>query len=450
MDIKEFYEFLTDEKLLELREKLRISDNILDVITLTENQHSDMLAWCLNPNEGHCQGDAVIKDFLTAAYQAGHETNKFANKKFFEEWTPGRIQTTSFGSAFVTREFSIKDHVGSNRRLDLFLIDPKNQFIITIENKVGAALSAAQLADYYEAVQSAFPSTSFKGYKFAYVVLDKKFESYREEKIEPQDNKWAFLSYQWLEKAAQRARLQLQNNNAAAQLLMAYCQKQAQWQNKDEEEISELSAHLTSQYESIIDRFLHLKQISPHNWKSVNMKSVDSEALLFLQQNAQLCDQLIQAKGLSGILVTLRKAFPLLTEECLEIGRTWLNITVPSILTLRNPDNGYWPLYVNIVKETKKVEENGNVIEKAPNSSFTISLIYYADNLSQELCDVPALHKLLTSNYASLEKKQRRRWKTAARKENVAIQDIAKEAVKFIQDVGKLLEKAKEKKIVHH
>ena len=58
-----------------------------------------MLAWCLHPNEGHGQGDAVIKDFLIAAYEAGQETNKFANKIFFETWTPGKIRTSSFGSA---------------------------------------------------------------------------------------------------------------------------------------------------------------------------------------------------------------------------------------------------------------------------------------------------------------------------------------------------------------
>ncbi|MEL7630467.1 PD-(D/E)XK nuclease family protein [Pectobacterium aroidearum] len=437
MDAQQFYDFLTDEQLLELREKLRTSDNILDVINLTENQNSSMLAWCLNPNEGHCQGDAVIKDFLSAAYFAGHETNKATNKKFFEEWTPGRIQTTSFGSAFMTREFSISDHVGSKRRLDLFLIDPKNQFIVTIENKVGAALSGNQLDDYYEAVQRNFSNkTVFKDYKFAHVVLDKKLDTYSEEKLADLGDKWAFLSYQWLEKAAQRARLQLQNNNAAAQLLMAYCQKQAQWQNTNEEDISELSAHLASQHESVIDHFLHLKQLSPSNWKPGNMKGVEGEALLFLQQNAQLCDHLIRAKGISGILVSLRKSFPLLAEEHLEIGRNWLNITTPTILALRHPDNSYWPLYVNIFRE------NG------ANSPFTISLIYYEDSISKELCDVSALHQQLLSNYPNLEKKQRRRWKIAARKEGVPTRAIAKEAVKFIQDAEIVLEKAREQKII--
>lgn len=437
MDAQTFYEFLTDKKLLELRERLRISDNILDVITLSENQHSDMLAWCLNPNEGHCQGDAVIKDFLTAAYQAGHETNTCFNEEFFKKWTPGRIQTTSFGSAFVTREFSIKDHVGSNRRLDLFLIDPKNQFIVIIENKVGAKLSNKQLNGYYKTVQIAFPrETSFKGYKFAYVVLDKKFETYSEEKLESLDNTWAFLSYQWLEKAAQRARLQLQNNNAAAQLLMAYCQKQAQWQSANEEETSELSAQLASRYEAVVNHFSLLTAKPLADWKPRNLEGVNGEALLFFQQNKQLCHQLIQAKGIAGILVSLRKAHPHLTEEDhFLIGRTWFNVTTPAMLSLAQDDD-YWPLYVSIVRE------NG------ANSPFSIFLCYYEESLSEALCDTQALHTLFSSYYPELAKKQRRQLKTIDKKEGIAARYVAKEVQAFICDAEKRLEKAREEKII--
>ncbi|MBN3264524.1 PD-(D/E)XK nuclease family protein [Pectobacterium brasiliense] len=437
MEIQEFYEFLTDKQLLVLREKLRISDNILDVINLTENQNSDMLAWCLNPNEGHCQGDAVIKDFLTAAYYAGHEINKFANKKFFEEWTPGRIQTTSFGSAFMTREFSISDSTGSKRRLDLFLIDPKNQFIVIIENKVGATLSDEQLNGYYKTVKSTFPNkTLFEDYDFAYVVLDKKLETYSEEKIESLDNKWAFLSYQWLEKAAQRARLQLQNNNTAAQLLIAYCQKQAQWQSTNEEEISELSAQLASRYETVVSHFSLLTAKPLTDWKPRNLEGVNGEALLFFQQNKQLCDQLIQAKGIAGILVSLCKAYPHLTEEDhFRIGRTWFIVTTPAMLSLAQ-DDAYWPFYVSIVRE------NG------ANSPFSIFLCYYEKSLSEALCDTQALHALFSSYYPELAKKQRRQWKIIDQKEGIAARSVAKEVQAFICDVEKRLEKAREEKII--
>jgi hypothetical protein len=41
----------------------------------------------MNPNEGHGQGDAVIQDFLEAAYYAS-DSAIWDNKKFFQIWTP--------------------------------------------------------------------------------------------------------------------------------------------------------------------------------------------------------------------------------------------------------------------------------------------------------------------------------------------------------------------------
>lgn len=148
--------FLCDHNLIDLIERVKISDDVLDVVSLTETQHSSMLAWCINPNEGHGQGDAVLKDFLLAAYVAGAETNKFANKEFFKKWTPGQIRTASFGSAFIACEFSLQtDESNKRKRLDLFLIDPTNKIVITIENKYGASLSDEQLSAYYERVSEA-------------------------------------------------------------------------------------------------------------------------------------------------------------------------------------------------------------------------------------------------------------------------------------------------------
>src|SRR5256885_15815902 len=97
---------------------------------------------CLTPGEGHGQGDSVIKDFLEAAYQKS-DAAIYDNKKFFRKWTPGRIRVSSFGSAFVTREFvvSVKEPGQEEKRtgrLDLFIVDPQNKLLIAIENKVGA------------------------------------------------------------------------------------------------------------------------------------------------------------------------------------------------------------------------------------------------------------------------------------------------------------------------
>lgn len=152
MEPAEFYAFLRDPKLLELMELNKTVDDVFEVTTLLENQNSEVLAWCMNPHEGHSQGDWVIKDFLEAAHAASDGCT-YDNRKFFAKWTPGKIRTGSFGAAFVTREFSIKvDEGTANGRLDLFLVDPANKILVAIENKVKASLTVQQLEKYVRAV----------------------------------------------------------------------------------------------------------------------------------------------------------------------------------------------------------------------------------------------------------------------------------------------------------
>ena len=244
MTPNDLYAFLSDKRLVDLIERVKISDDFLDVVSLTETQHSDMLAWCLHPNEGHGQGDGD-QGFLIAAYEAGQETNKFANKIFFETWTPGKIRTSSFGSAFIAREFSLTTADTRRGRLDLFLIDPGNKIIVTIENKAGASLTETQLSDYYAAVSQQISNRRvFSDYQFAYIVVDRDLADYPEEHLKSLGNKWALLDYGWLEASANRARLHLERNNEAAQLLMAYCQKQTGWQSPNEKQVNELAAEL--------------------------------------------------------------------------------------------------------------------------------------------------------------------------------------------------------------
>ncbi|WP_163006640.1 PD-(D/E)XK nuclease family protein, partial [Pseudomonas viridiflava] len=58
---------LLDDKLTKLCDTLRTGEDILDMISLTENQHSDVLAWLFDPREGHGQGDQIVRDFLLGA-----------------------------------------------------------------------------------------------------------------------------------------------------------------------------------------------------------------------------------------------------------------------------------------------------------------------------------------------------------------------------------------------
>lgn len=302
MNASELYKFLSDPDLVDLIEHVKISDDIFDVIGLTENQHSDILAWCISPNEGHAQGDAVIKDFLLAAY-AARDGATFDNKIFFAEWTPGRIQTSSFGAAFVTREFSVKVKDGDqNGRLDLFIVDTQNKIVVAIENKAGALITASRLSRHHTAVNNQIAKRSaFSDYKFLFVVLDRNLEKYDEDYLNELGTKWALLDYSWLQHSANRARLQVARNNQAAQLLVAYCENQTDWKNPAECILSELLVKLSINHEPVINALRDLKKKKLSEWTPDKLLGHEDELMLFINQHRQLCGHLVQAQGIAEI-----------------------------------------------------------------------------------------------------------------------------------------------------
>lgn len=360
MEADDFYSFLSDPELIELIEQAKVSDDILDVITLGENQHSDMLAWCLTPGEGHGQGDSVIKDFLEAAYHVS-ESAIYDNKKFFRKWTPGRIRVSSFGSAFVTREFAIKvadpDSEGKRPgRLDLFLVDPQNKLLIAIENKVGAQLTEDQLARYQTAVNREIGGRPiFKDYEFAYVVLDRQLDWYSEEALEQLGKRWILLDYTWLEASARRARLHVARNNQAAQLLVSYCQKQTDWESPSEARLSELAGDIAEKHPVVIRALRDLRGYGVPKWTPKTLEGHSGELTLFRAQHLRLCSLLLRSQGIASLQSKIRRALAL-DDEQLEHGRTWLEFATTEMGNL-TADEKVWALSINIFRPPKGDDE---------------------------------------------------------------------------------------------
>lgn len=428
MNSQDLYSFLSDERLVDLVERVKISDDFLDVVSLTETQHSDMLSWCLHPNEGHAQGDAVVKDFLVAAYNAAAETCTHSNKVFFKKWTPGRIRTASFGAAFIAREFSLSiAEENTRRRLDLFLIDPGNKIVVTIENKVGAALTAAQLSAYYSAVEAQIGGRPvFKDYDFAYVVVDRDLEEYGEEHLGKLGNRWALLDYSWLKSSANRARRHMERNNEAAQLLMAYCQKQTGWQSPNEKQISELAAELASQHEAVVDEIQRIRKVKPTQWTPTSFNGEAGELLLFIQQNRQLCDHLVQSKGIGSVLVGLRKALPRLSHDDMEHGRTWVRFATESMQSLMQSTDGYWPLYVNIFRESKSDDES---------SKFTVRVIWANGYFHEDECNIEAFRKHMAGTFPGLAKFSGSAVRRLVVANNLAANSVLKKTVEVVTGI---------------
>lgn len=350
---EEFYAFLNDSNLTELIEMNKTTDDVFDVLNPIENQHSELLAWCMNPNEGHGQGDAVIKDFLEAAYHASQNC-AYDNKKFFGTWTPGKIRTSSFGAAFVTREFSVTAPVGGAKgRLDLFLVDPQNRLLITIENKAGASLDSGQLKNYVDAVKSNVSNRkAFAGYTEAYIVLDRNLSSYSDSYLKTLGSRWSFLDYAWLERSAKRARHQIARGGQSARLLLAYCQRQTDWQSEGEKKIADLAVELNISHPNVVGAIRSARNVSLSQWPP--LVGHQGELTAFVSQHRSVCDTLVATNGIALVLQQLMRAAPMLTQDLVDNGRAWLAAITPACERFVQADeDGSWPLYLHLFKASK-------------------------------------------------------------------------------------------------
>jgi hypothetical protein len=167
---------ITDPRLSELCDVQRTGDELLDVIKLSENQHSDISAWMFDPREGHGQGEEILKDFLLMLLllpepvivpSMGGEPHRV----FFKYWTPSRIRITGFGSAFTARELGMK----ASERVDLFVIDSQNKFILAIEKKAGTQHTEDQLERYKNHLNEVISTNSrLRDYSQVYIALDRE------------------------------------------------------------------------------------------------------------------------------------------------------------------------------------------------------------------------------------------------------------------------------------
>lgn len=373
-----FEEFVTDTRLVQLCDVQRTGDEFLDVIRLIENQHSDILAWVLDPREGHGQGEEILRDLLIQASVIASQKNSGLDGRsttalFFKEWPPSRIRTTGFGSAFTARELGMI----LQERVDLFVIDAQNKFILAIENKAGSRHTKEQLESYrnhLNDVVSANPR--LKGYAQIYIALDRNSEEdYRE--FAPGSNYWLHMGYSWLKSSAQRALLHVSRGNLAAKIVMAYCNRQTDWEDPDNALCSRLCAELHHLYPETIKKLIHTTQgRAEKDWLA---SKEDNPLLLFGLQNKSAIALLSSTKGMvsvkSEIIHTLK-----IPADYIDNKRIRLYIFPESCAAFISYS---WPIYL-----TLSYVENST-------STFNLTLCWNSNNASTE-DDAEYLRKVLT------------------------------------------------------
>jgi len=335
---------MVDEDLMTLCELQRTGDEVLDVISLGENQHSDILGWLLDPREGHSQGDQILRDLLIAASVKAVSGNsgldgRSTTARFFKKWQPSRIRTTSFGTAFYARELGMK----ASERVDLFVIDPQNKFILLIENKAGAEHSEKQLKQYRESfAETVLANSHLREYDHVYIALDRDFESAASDS-RPCSDAWIHLGYDWLKTSANRALLHVARGNASAKLVVSYCNRQSEWESPETKRCIELAATLHQKHPAAIRALVEASSRRiEKEW--LNTKR-PANSLLFMLQNKSVIGLLRDTRGMASVKTALHVRLPQLPMSSIEHARAWLNVCPTG---WEQPEGDWWPLFINV------------------------------------------------------------------------------------------------------
>lgn len=351
----------SDPQLNELVEINKSSGDLLDLLSPRENQHSDILAWCFNSREGHDQGDTVLKDFLVAIFNASKNyepgdrlEGKGRTRDFVRYWTPGRIASSSFGSAIFLREYSISSDGKGNNRIDLLIIDPDQKFMIVVENKAGAKLEKTQLSNYLNGIdQQLLRKSLFKDYLTAFVVLDRNYdpesESENDNDNAAPDRRWILLNYEWLGAAAKRAGHAIKRGNQSAGLLRSYCLRQSNKIEYYDDRAREL-IHLLAEKHSVALKELNdirKNGSNPATWQKYRENPPREFLLRMYMQNPVLWDQLIDLNPMDILDAKIRGELKYLKDENVGIWRVCSSYRTSGADSLISPDE-YWPIYIHI------------------------------------------------------------------------------------------------------
>ncbi len=381
-----FQRFVSDSRLGNAIESLKRSNDIFDIIRPSENQHSEILKWLFNPREGHGQGDAILKDFLTAAYWAA-TSNVYANRIFFEHWTPSRIASTGFHSIFLVREYRL----ASGKRLDLLMVDADNEIFIVVENKHGSQFGESQLEEYYTGVATELRQRpAFSGFKTTYIALDRNHirQENEADRREPLSNRWAYVDYQWLENGARRAEMQFRRGNSSASLVIAYCQMQTDYAPPEEEALNDTLAVLVQEYRPILDDFsaVRNKQLA-----DLTPSELQGDMWIYVNHHSEIIDRMIEMKSLAFLDTGMKKRLPKLQIES-EFGKRYINLHEESWASLMN-SSGKWAVFVKVWRMKQS---------KSSSPSYGIAT-YYCHTAVQDALDY-RLRKILEVEFPELTK----------------------------------------------
>ncbi|KAF7775013.1 hypothetical protein PCIT_a1093 [Pseudoalteromonas citrea] len=160
---------LITDKDFQALESRCLSTSIHETINYDENRKSDILAWLLNPKEGHLENDYFLRTLINAVYSCMEDSQAENMPSAFD------MAQTALLNIQIVRELCI-DNNGKKKFIDLFLIDPTQKLVITIERKDGSYAHSNQLRVYADWVEA-----NYKGWSHLFILSDSESKDHKDE-----------------------------------------------------------------------------------------------------------------------------------------------------------------------------------------------------------------------------------------------------------------------------
>ena len=334
--------------------------SVLRICTPREINVSRLIAWLLDPNEGHGLGDKALRSLLAEAGRSENTVNLDAETRRFLE--PANIQNLALSSLIIKTELNVlaklrpagvkRSIAGVPERkrnlLDIVAIDPRLQLCVAIENKFGAAEGPTQLQRYLAGLAALFPK-----YTRIHVFLDKRDEL-------PSNEQWLGVGYGWL---SEFLRSQEQSTLVTEEVKRVLFEFREAVQDQDDEianatPMNRLITEVASKHQAAIDAMwdiskrqkndLFLQQIATLSGERTQEGRATLSLFQLFQRNPKIWTQCKNQAKFAIFYKTLRENFTDIQDDVKRVNAYFSLQQWEQLIDAKHKDDYYFPAGVKV------------------------------------------------------------------------------------------------------
>ena len=337
---------------------------VFDVLGLKETSLSAVVAWLLNPTEGHGMGDYFIKALLREV---------IGNKDSDCPVSMLELDQMGLQNLSVWTEYPAFDSDKSEERyIDILASDLRNKLLIVIEHKYGSSETNNQLTAYSSWVEGIIKSQP--GYRIIRILMDGHEKSEKGKLATDQQDKWTIISHSWLLGALKQC-VEVEQGSASQWILkdLYICLSGEYALDTVFAGGIKLMAEMACDHLDLVENFTDI-QFQDEGGETNDLWGMDDIDLVqlgenvpadvqwvfqFLKKNETLLVDLAKYARLEWVMESLKRSFPNRFDvELYGKKVTQLNIFQKSWKKFQVSGQTLWPVYLSVVdrREEEKSE----------------------------------------------------------------------------------------------